>query len=66
MATNNKQSGFISKNGKIKRATGLKTKTDIDTQKEAKKYVNEDVPGYNKLFIATLIGLGFLLWKGKD
>jgi hypothetical protein len=44
-------------------AGNQQTKTDQDTQKEADHYTNSEVPRYNKLFIGTMMLVGFLIFN---
>ncbi len=39
------------------------SKTDEDAHKEAKKYVNDEIPAYNKLFIGTILLVGLLIYS---
>jgi hypothetical protein len=37
------------------------SKTDEDAHKEAKKYVNDEIPAYNKLFIGTILLISYFI-----
>jgi hypothetical protein len=58
---NSKQNaGAISSKSNIKPQP---SKTDKETNEKAQEFSNGEVPTYNKLFISTLIGIGFLIFN---
>jgi hypothetical protein len=47
-------------------ADGRNDQTDDQTVDKAEEYSNSDVPGYNKLFIGTILLVGFLIYSDRS